>query len=472
MGHVKHEQGFHEMTHMKRVGIWAGASCLLLITVVHATQPSSPMDVLYQQTQAVTEHLPSVHSADRLPPGFQHFTLPTTHPSATVAPEVSPHSRQVIQDLDRTLDRLNNALISQAHGAGLLRQAPRVHTVPVTGAEVEVLSGMQAQTVISSAWRPEVKLLDDPGTKVADPVLLRWFVLLHEAAHTELGEIHSPFINPDWDPKTNQAMSDLMFDPGRLGDQTFGVFDETFGDVYAALMLVRLAPADHALAAKKTIEGVRNLRTVERHTRMPLVLDSLFDPHSQVDGLGILVGKLTEPDFLGWLHTATPYQLIQEALWETSDSVTTWLRTDKPRFQDDFGWAKAHPENLKIGRITAELRLVNFRRRRALSYVLDPSADPHAAQAQTFGSPLFQAQLSQDGVWHANFTHDVSSKTRADLRAFIRGVGDQSSLQRPDFRQWLQQTTQAQLGSAVIARDQAWLDQRYQQVYSALKFKR
>lgn len=437
-----------------RPRLWfMGLMCAWGCAVGHAT---SPMKALHDQTQTVLHHLRVATDPAPLRPGFQRFSLmaPTTAAPPTLPPA-----------LTGVLDTLNGALFHEAWSEGLLTHVPSVRTEAIQGAEVWVLPGLQVQTVVSTAITPDA-LLEIPRRSHLDPVLIRWFVLLHEAAHTELGEIHSPFVNPDWNPDTNQAMADLLFDPGRLGNQTFGVFDETFADIYGGLMLMRLAP--DPLVAAKVIAAMHASRERERHQRIPVVLDGLFDPHAEVNGMATLVEKLDRADYRAWIQAATPEQLRQEALAQTSAVVVAWLLAHPEQFEGDFGWAKAHPDYRMILPVTEQLRLVAFRQNRALSYQLAPWADPRAAQAQTFGSPLFQAQLTHDNDWENDYKAHVSEATRAGLDAFIRGGGSAHAMDAKDFEDWAGATTQAVITPALVAQDEAWLGDRYARVARAL----
>jgi hypothetical protein len=438
----------------RKWGRMAGLMALIWASMAGGT----PVDMLtlHAQTAQVLNHLRPASKQGVVPKGFQQFSLapPPHKPTAGLPPT-----------LTHTLDVLNGALYFQAWEDGLLRHNPLVHTQPMAGADVWVLPGLQGQSVISAAVAPDADLaLHD--REHLDPVLTRWFVLLHEAAHTELGEIQAPFVNPNWDPKTNQAMADLLFDPGRLGNQTFGVFDETFADVYGALMLMRLAP--EPADAVKVVNAMHQERLDEHHQQLPLVQDGLFDPHAAVNGLGELCDRLKHADFQQWTHMATPDELRQEALAETSAVVVQWLVAHPAQFQGDFDWAMAHPDNLIIGRVTAQQRLVAFRKNRALSYLLAPWANVTVAQSQTFGSPLFQAQLAVDERWRLSFAAQTSQVTRLGLTGFIAGVPAPQAMEAPDFQRWVNDTSGNVLTVELMQADQAWLNARYVKVAHAL----
>jgi hypothetical protein len=437
--------------------IWVIGLALLLASGSPLAQ-ETPLQALQAQTRAVLDRLPAGPLEAPPMPGFQRFAAPTAGPSAPAS---------AAQRVVGVLDLLNGALFRAAWREGLLHHLPSVRTAPVDGAEVWVLPGLQLQTVVSTAVRPDAAL-GLPTT--LDPVLARWFVLLHEAAHTELGELPSPFVHAGWSPVTNQAVSDLLFDPGRLGSASFGVFDETFGDVYGALMLLRLAP-DRA-AAIRVVEAMRDLRDAERAHRLPLVQDGLFDPHAQVDGLGDLCRRLARADYRGWLDAATPDQLRQEALAQTSAQLVAWWRAHPEQVQGDFDWARPQPEEPAILRVTETQRLIAFRQTRALSYLLAPWAEPTAAQAQTFGAPLFRAQLAADPTWQASLQDTVSEGTRHTLTAFVQGApppkGQPPALEAEDLQAWTHATTDAVLTAPVLAEDAAWLAARHAALMAGL----
>ena len=173
-------------------------------------------------------------------------------------------------------------------------------------------------------------------------------------------------------------------------------------------------------------------------------------------------------DYLGWIQAATPAQLRQEALAQISQIVVGWWQTHPERVKNDFDWARPRPDRLDILRVTETFRLVSYRQNRALSYLLAPNRPAQAAQAQTFGSPLFQAQLREDPTWQQSLMHDVTPQTREGLVAFIEGNPVPQALDAPDFHAWTHAATDVVLTPRVLAADAAWLSQRYDRMMGAL----
>lgn len=200
----------------------------------------------------------------------------------------------------------------------------------------------------------------------ANGVDLRWLVLLHEAAHTQLGETAVVFNDPDWDPASNQAMSDLLTDSGQLASQSFAVFDETFADVYGGLMLARLTPHGPAAAAA-AIDAMRAFRRAEHRHRFPVTVDGLFDAHAQLDTFAILSDDLTRRDYRAWVRAATPEQLRNEALAQASVLVVAWWRAHPAQFHGDFDWARADAYSAAVFAVTDRQRLMRWRQDIALA---------------------------------------------------------------------------------------------------------
>jgi hypothetical protein len=416
----------------------------VMIAADHQGHPALPaaFAVLYARTRTllagpVRRAFPSVSPRlvpflDRYNPGL--VSALTRNPALHESPDAL--DTQGLQEADQHL----MAALAQT---GFLTQMPEVW-VTSTGmaAETDIVPGLQAQTTIVTHSDP-TKALVMPGLDAShvDPVLLRWLVLFHEAAHTERGQMTDPILVTGQSAQAIRALNSLVWESGDFAGPGREVFDETFADLYAAGMLLQVTRGSpQAVAA---IRYLRDFRLAEQ-TRSKTHAGA-SEGHGAGDALGQVLASFRQTPSLWTRAKPASLQLrtrrmagdVMVAWWKQSGEAVNWAKTGKPGDNHELGW----------------LRASDYLRLRIMSYVLNSdSRTPKGLEAEAGDSPLLQALAGQDEDLRDSFFREVSPDDIRALRLFARRHTPGGVLQedgtpnplsdRPGFDAWVETTLQ------------------------------
>jgi len=380
----------------------------------------------------------------------------------------NPHlSRVGWRALRAPLLTQDRATLQAVADEGWLSHAPQLWLSDADAAEAadtDILPGLQARTTIVAAVDPTEALYQiHPWAQGADPVMIRWLVLLHEAGHTERGQLAQPIGLPGWSDEASVAFNALVWENGDLMAPVRDRFDEAFADAFGARVLLQMA--HNAPAARSAVAYLAEFRDAETARRAQhQVVTSFDDGHG--DG-GPLRALLAEA-----FTVQTPDQVRHAAQQAAGEAVLAWLQV-QPGTATLLTWTRSTNPDL------AGYRLHDYLAARQLAYVItDEDRDP-PAPAPT-ASPLLQAAAAEDMGLRESFRVEVPAASRAALLAFLQAHtppagaltegGADPQREDPAFEDWINRHTQLLLEAHhdQLAADQARLAHLGQVVEGAM----
>jgi hypothetical protein len=405
---------------------------------------------------AVTLHLRD----GRLPAGLSHLLR-------RVQPDWFP-SRPLWRVLRPALQQQDTAALTALAAQGWLTHAPRLWLAPEgEAAETDILADLQAATTITAATDPTAALRTTLAWPAhTDPVMVRWLVLFHEAAHTERGELTTaPLQGHGWSAERTAAFNALVWEGGDFMGDVRDTFDESFADAYGALLLLRVT--GNAPAARQAVAYLADFRQTEQARR----------PANAVDGHGagwalrqVLADTASAPD-AAWLMAARPEGLRHAAQAWGGEAALHLLATPSDR-ERRLGWAHTAPTDPRVDD-RAVMRIEAYVRQRLNSYAVAEWGDARVARGAVRDagqSLLLRAVAQADGALRADFEAQVPKASRQALTAFMAahtppsglvGAGGPSPLQSdPAFSDWVDRTTQRLVDEhrALVVADQQRLN--------------
>lgn len=395
-----------------------------------AADLTGPLKAAYTQTQdawggrwtAATVHV----KGQALPRGLQAL-LDRHNPELTRALVRSGHRlggrfvADPAQDPAQTARRLAQAdgqVLDQLVDLGLLSARPQ-NTVDAgasrhEGSRTEQDFQEMEGSLIHMMASPQGDFSSLTGlNRGVDPVAFRWMTLMHEAAHAELAATrHNPFEMPGWTGEQNQAMNHLVF--GNPFSRSRQVFEESFADVYGALMALRVT--NEAPAMRQAIGAMQDIRVQMTAQRLVRIMKEgnthaayarHFDSHTASTALehlmhDVATGRLAVADL-------SPERLKRTAQHYASRSVVEYLNGPEGRAVDDLAWAERrssdpghpHADDRFLMKVETP-RVGDYLTSRLDAYAQAGSLD-EIGPALTSGDPVLDAVAERDAQFAAAF---------------------------------------------------------------------
>jgi hypothetical protein len=290
--------------------------------------------------------------------------------SAPAAPvSQAPAGRGVDpKQVDPERARLQTGVV-HARFLALLSQRGYLSSTPM----IDMESGT-APTTRVMASRQDFSLIHFPVERLGlksektDPVMLAWFALAHEAAHTERPFLENSFSMKSWTPEQNAAMNDVLFAPRWLTGTPAAHYEESFADAYGALMVIRLTTPKGQIIPETLTQTLGAFARFRANTVNPAGdpgTTGTPDPHD-TRALALLEKEMKDPAFVRKVRDASPVDLRRLAVNVASEEMVRWLKTPEvaSRGLDVARWNALTPaqeatNHLVTGQQKAEGALVN-----------------------------------------------------------------------------------------------------------------
>ena len=260
--------------------------------------------------------------------GSADFQVVSAGPAPSQASAV-PVSGIDPEKVDPEKARLQTGVV-HARFLALLSQKGYLSSTPM----IDMESGT-APTTRVMASRQDFSLIHFPVERLGlksektDSVMLAWFALAHEAAHTERPFLENSFSMKGWTPDQNAAMNDVLFAPRWLTGTPAAHYEESFADAYGALMVIRLTtPKDQAIPASltQTLKAFARFRANPVNPPGDSGTTGTPDPHD-TRALALLETEMKEPAFVRKIRDASPVDLRRLAVGVASEEMVRWLKT-------------------------------------------------------------------------------------------------------------------------------------------------